>query len=137
MKKINLILLVGVAIATGVLFTALFVTDLAGEASVYTDFASAKTSGEKVHVVGNWIRQDETVYDSDNDILDFWMQDSLQNISPVRFYDPMPPNFADADKIVVIGGYEHEVFVADKILMKCPSKYEPELGLEGATAMKP
>ena len=32
--------------------------------------------------------------------------------------------FETADKIVVIGKYEGDVFVADKILMKCPSKYQ-------------
>jgi cytochrome c-type biogenesis protein CcmE len=28
--------------------------------------------------------------------------------------------------VVVIGGYQNKVFVASKILLKCPSKYQEE-----------
>lgn len=135
MKKINLVLLIAIAIIAAVAFTGLFVADLASEASVYTDFGTAKKSQAKVHVVGEWVKREEVHYNSDADILDFWMTDSLDNVVPVRYYDPMPPNFGDAEKVVVIGGFEEEVFVADKILMKCPSKYEPEIGTGAGSAM--
>ena len=31
-----------------------------------------------------------------------------------------------AEKVVVVGAYEGEQFVANKIVTKCPSKYEPD-----------
>ena len=54
------------------------------------------------------------------------MQDTLNRVELVRYYDPKPTNFEQAEKVVVIGGYEEGAFVAEKIIMKCPSKYEEE-----------
>ncbi|MCB9231921.1 MAG: cytochrome c maturation protein CcmE [Bacteroidia bacterium] len=136
MKKINLTLLIALAVVAAIAFTGLFVADTVGGASVYTDFASARTLKGKVHVIGEWTKKDQVNYNSDADITDFWMQDSLSNVTQVRLHDPLPPNFGDAEKVVVIGEYQNDIFEADKILMKCPSKYEPEIGTGGGTAMK-
>jgi cytochrome c-type biogenesis protein CcmE len=38
----------------------------------------------------------------------------------------MPPDFLLSEQIVVIGGYENNKFVANEILLKCPSKYTEE-----------
>ena len=35
-----------------------------------------------------------------------------------------PQDFEKAEQIVIVGHTKNNVFVADKILMKCPSKYE-------------
>ena len=34
--------------------------------------------------------------------------------------------FLLSEQVVVIGGYENNTFVADDILLKCPSKYTEE-----------
>jgi cytochrome c-type biogenesis protein CcmE len=36
----------------------------------------------------------------------------------------MPPDFTRSEKVVVVGSYHNDLFVADKILLKCPSKYQ-------------
>jgi cytochrome c-type biogenesis protein CcmE len=38
----------------------------------------------------------------------------------------MPPDLQRSEQVVVIGSFREDVFVADKILLKCPSKYEEE-----------
>jgi cytochrome c-type biogenesis protein CcmE len=38
----------------------------------------------------------------------------------------MPPDFTRSEKVVVIGNYQNNAFVARKILLKCPSKYQEE-----------
>ena len=40
--------------------------------------------------------------------------------------EPMPPDFLRSEQVVVVGKYTDDVFVADQILMKCPSKYQEE-----------
>lgn len=130
MKKINVILLVVIAISAGLLFTLFLGMSLGEEASEYVDFRSAKNMDKKVHVVGTWVRDYEQNDLSDVNTYSFYLQDSLQNVELVRYNDPKPPNFESAEKVVVIGGYNHQegLFEADKILMKCPSKYnETEL----------
>ena len=42
----------------------------------------------------------------------------------VYYKEPMPADFIKSEKVVVIGSYHDEAFIADKILLKCPSKYE-------------
>jgi cytochrome c-type biogenesis protein CcmE len=44
----------------------------------------------------------------------------------VSYTDVKPANFEDAVSIVAIGRYENGVFAAEKLLVKCPSKYQGE-----------
>jgi cytochrome c-type biogenesis protein CcmE len=52
------------------------------------------------------------------------MVDENQEEQRVFYNEPMPADFVRSEQVVVIGSYHNEVFVADQILMKCPSKYE-------------
>jgi cytochrome c-type biogenesis protein CcmE len=38
----------------------------------------------------------------------------------------MPADFTKSEQVVVIGAYKNGQFIADKILMKCPSKYQED-----------
>jgi cytochrome c-type biogenesis protein CcmE len=131
MKTVNIGLLVGIAVLAmiGLSFFAFWGTGMG--ASKYVSFSEAKASGEEVHVVGKWVMQDRANYDKAQDLFSFYMQDSLQTVSLVNYYDPMPANFKTAERIAIQGKYEGNVFMADKIIMKCPSKYN-----EGAPTME-
>jgi len=50
--------------------------------------------------------------------------DDRKKEQTVFYNEPMPPDFLRSEKVVVIGSYQGENFVASKILLKCPSKYE-------------
>ena len=43
---------------------------------------------------------------------------------PVQYGGTKPGNFDQADQVVVIGRYQEGVFLADQLLVKCPSKYQ-------------
>ena len=120
MKTSHIIILVALAV-----FVVALGVNLSGSVSIYTDFATAKQSQEKVHIVGTWVEREQATYDVNQDLFRFAMQDSLDQREWVNFYDPKPINFEQAEKVVIIGGYQGERFVADKIVTKCPSKYEP------------
>lgn len=45
---------------------------------------------------------------------------------PVRYHGIVPGNFDQATSVVVKGQAEEGVFVAEQILVKCPSKYQGE-----------
>lgn len=123
MKSINIGLLVGIAVLAMVGFAFLATSGAIGGASKYTTFKAAKASGEEVHVVGSWDRSQASDYDAQQDIFNFYMRDTTQQLSQVRFHDPKPVNFETAEKVVVQGKYVGEVFEASRIFMKCPSKY--------------
>jgi len=119
MKPGKIALLVFIA-----LFMVVLAVNFSQNASIYTDFTTAKASGKKVHIVGEWVNREASEYNSTQDLFTFYLQDTTHSVELVPYYDPKPNNFEQAEKVVVVGGFDEDKFVADKIVMKCPSKYE-------------
>lgn len=122
MKTRNLFLLIATAALAVVL-----VYSLSQNLSQYTDFATAQAQpGREVHIVGQWVQRDQIAYDPATDRFTFYLKDSLGTVAQVVYTDPKPANFEQADRVVVIGRCrpDGKTFDAEKILMKCPSKYQ-------------
>lgn len=129
--KISHIIVIGIiAVAIGVIVST------AGNASQYVDFdvafkrASMGKSG-KVHVVGTLKknREGEIVGMLYNPSLDpnyfvFTLIDQNNQEKQVVYYSPKPQDFDKSEQVVVIGAVRNNTFVADEILLKCPSKYQ-------------
>ncbi|HKY61724.1 MAG TPA: cytochrome c maturation protein CcmE, partial [Gemmatimonadota bacterium] len=49
---------------------------------------------------------------------------------PVVYHGVKPANFEQATSVVAIGTYKGDQFVADQLLVKCPSKYQAEGALD-------
>ena len=130
MKKSHIfgIIIIGIAIAV--------IISTAGDASTYVGFAEAKEiadggSNKKIHVVGQ-LKKDSSgeivgIMDSPNHLsFSFVLVDNEGLEQRVFFNEPMPADFLRSEQVVVVGGYSKDKFLADRILMKCPSKYEEE-----------
>lgn len=126
MKKVNIGLLVVVALLGMAGITAFAMMGTGSSAGKYTTFQRAKASGDVVHVAGKWVRRDDAHYYPERDLFQFYLEDSTQQVQLVNYHEPMPVNFMEADKIVVEGKFHQEAFEAEKIFMKCPSKYNDE-----------
>ncbi len=90
----------------------------------YISFAEAKLSGRQVQVAGK-LKPDSVDYSSG--VLRFTLLDPDKSESLVVIYrGTRPANLEEAESIVVIGKYDNtsDIFFANKILTKCPSKYE-------------
>lgn len=129
MKKGHIIGLGIIAIAIVIITTSI------GDASSYESFETAlemkKDGDEKaIHVVGQLkkdatgevvglnVREDKTSFT-------FVLVDNDGTEQEVFYNEPVPADFTRSESVVVIGGYKNEeIFVAEKILMKCPSKYQ-------------
>jgi len=133
MKKVNIGLLMGLAVLMSVGLILLATFGAFGGAGKYGSFDQAMKSGEKMHVVGKWVNRTNADYDVTQELFAFDLQDTTGNTQRVHFYDPKPGDLEDAERIVIEGRYhkEHKSFVADKIFMKCPSKYNDENAFEG------
>lgn len=59
----------------------------------------------------------------------FLLQDEDGKLIKVVSDDPKPPSFEQAISIVAIGRYDaqQQAFMADDLLVKCPSKYQEQL----------
>ncbi|MBO9335894.1 MAG: cytochrome c maturation protein CcmE [Roseiflexus sp.] len=83
----------------------------------------ATQSGRSVQLAG--FLGDMGRYDADGNFV-FMLQDSTGKMIPVVYAKPKPSNFEQAVSIVAIGHYDASrgVFLADDLLVKCPSKYQ-------------
>jgi len=118
MKKKNII---GLVLIVG--FIALAVMNFGSSVGGYMDFTQAEQTGVKAHVVGTWVENEPISYDPATNIFQFHMEDELGRVRKVHYLNPKPANFEDAEKLVIEGSVQGDVFVAEHILVKCPSKY--------------
>jgi cytochrome c-type biogenesis protein CcmE len=134
----------GHLVALGIIAVAIIIImSMIGDASTYESFSNAKamkTKGEDkaIHVVGQ-LKKGQSgdvvgiqIHENKTSFY-FLMVDNEGTEQKVFYNEPVPPDFSRAEQVVVIGAYkDQELFVADKILMKCPSKYqETELKTAG------
>jgi cytochrome c-type biogenesis protein CcmE len=93
----------------------------------YVSFREAKASGETVQIIGKLV-PGSSVYDTSQVALSFQLLSKQGEPMPVVYSSgPKPANFEEATEIVVIGTYDGKRFVADQLLVKCPSKYQGSL----------
>ena len=79
--------------------------------------------GKYVQVIGKRAKSD--VIDHDEKGFSFSMKDDSGAILNVYHAGVKPLNFEHTEQVVALGKFsgENSIFVADKILVKCPSKY--------------
>jgi cytochrome c-type biogenesis protein CcmE len=121
MKKTHIIGIIIIALAIGMIASSLVST------SSYASFnESSKSPGSEFHVVGKLDKSKEMVYDhiQDANLFTFYMIDNLGTERKVFLHENKPQDFERSEQVVVIGKSKGtDEFDANKILMKCPSKY--------------
>ena len=130
MKTTHVIGILVIAIAVA------FVWTTAGDASQYLAFDEARSladqgSKTQVHVVGQLKKDSQgnvVGIESSPDMLSFKfvMVDENGMEETVYHANPMPVDFMQSEQVVIIGSFADDKFIADKILLKCPSKYQEE-----------
>jgi len=127
-KYIFGIVIIGVAIA--------IIISMTGDASSYVSFEEARVLSDKgfkksIHVVGELpktINGEILGIQESPDRLSFKFQMVDENgfTQQVLHANPIPADFDKSEQVVIIGAYKGENFIAEKILLKCPSKYQEE-----------
>lgn len=130
MKFSYIIGIIIIAVSIGVIIST------AGSASQYVDFQQAFEMAEdgnstKVHVVGKLKKNfaGDIVGMLYNPAMDpnyfvFTLVDNKNVEKEVIYYNPKPQDFDKSEQVVVIGSAKGNTFVAEQILLKCPSKYQ-------------
>ena len=128
MKKSSIIGLVVIAIAVGIIIST------SADASAYVTFAEARAMADNgkesmIHVVGE-LKKDQSgrpvgIRAGEGNVnVTFTMVDNENREQTVFLNEPMPDDLLRSEQVVVIGSYKEDLFVADRVLLKCPSKYE-------------
>jgi cytochrome c-type biogenesis protein CcmE len=129
MKKSHIIGILVIAAAIMIIMTSV------GDASTYVSFGEAIERAQdgdmtKVHVVGR-LKKDpggHIIGMHYNPVMDpnyfsFVLVDTNRVEQQVVYFNPKPQDFERSEQVVITGNIQNDVFVADKILLKCPSKY--------------
>ena len=139
MKKSHIFVMAIIAVAAAIILST------TADASVYVGFGEARAraaegNNTKVHVVGRLLRDAQKhpldlQYDpvTDPNYFAFTLVDSTHVAQRVVYSQPEPQDFETSEQVVITGCMKGQVFQADQILLKCPSKYVKK-DLKGATA---
>lgn len=130
MKKSHIFIILVIAVAIAIVIST------GNDASTYVSFNDAyqmasNGNTSQIHVVGE-LKKDALgnvvgIYEgADKVSFTFIMIDEQQKEQIVQYNEPMPADFTKSEKVVVIGSYQGDNFIAEKILLKCPSKYQEE-----------
>jgi len=107
-------------------FLALGLSTFTKSMTPYVSFDEAKASKRTVQVMGA-LEKGTSRYDIESKTLHFSLVDPETKAAlPVAYRDVKPANFEEAVSIVAIGRYQEGAFHAEKLLVKCPSKYQGE-----------
>ncbi|MBC5992793.1 cytochrome c maturation protein CcmE domain-containing protein [Pontibacter cellulosilyticus] len=129
MKKTHIIGILVIAVAIVIIMSSV------GDASTYVSFGEAIERADdgdmtKVHVVGRLKKDPQghivgMQYDPlvDPNYFTFMLVDTNRYEQKVVYYNPKPQDFERSEQVVITGNMQNDVFIADKILLKCPSKY--------------
>ncbi len=123
MKRMHLIALVFVVIAIGAVVSTLY------KADTYAGFEEARAHpGREFNIIGRLVGDVPVREQVVNNtlVLSFTLEDHHGERSEVIYFGPKPQDFEQSDEVVLIGKMEAERFVASSLLLKCPSKYNPE-----------
>jgi len=122
MKKIHIIILGIMLLGVGLLISA------SKDISTYATFNTAEMQQNRVKVAGQLVKDKEMHYNPEKDpnYFSFYLEDPDGKVNKVVLDQPKPQDFEMSEQVVVTGVMEEDTFMADEILLKCPSKYKDE-----------
>ncbi|MFW5698186.1 MAG: cytochrome c maturation protein CcmE [Fimbriimonadaceae bacterium] len=114
-----------IAIIAGALGLTAMMYAFLTQASPYVTVAQAKEmNGDNLHLAGDLDRASLDV-DTRQGHIEFFLTDEEGKRQHVMYDGPPPSNMGSATQVVAVGGMgENGTFVARRLILKCPSKYE-------------
>ncbi len=114
-----------IGIAVIIVFSIYAFSAFGSSVTPYVTFREAFDAARNVQVMG-YFTMEEARYNLETGQLVFELEDIEGTRARVHYDGAKPANFENAESVVVVGKYDgdQEVFKAEKILVKCPSKYE-------------
>lgn len=122
MNKVHII--AALVLITGM---ALFFS-LSRDVSTYATFQEAAENQHRVKVAGTLAKDKEMYYNpaENPNYFSFYLRDPKGAEKKVILLQGKPQDFDRSEQIVVTGEMKGDEFVANEVLLKCPSKYKDE-----------
>lgn len=130
MKKVKLVVVFAVLALAFVLIVTSFASNLSPYLSV-TELLEKRPYGSTVQVIGK-VLPNTISFNTSSGILSFVITDN-QSVVEV-YHNGLVSNLGNSTEVVVIGKYGDDgIFYAQRILVKCPSKYVEKSEEEGGS----
>jgi len=122
MKKLPIIALICIVAAVVIFMSA------ADDMSTYSTFAQAESTQTTVRVAGELAKDRPIEYNplENPDLFSFYVRDTDGHEEKVVLLAAKPQDFEMSEQIVITGEMKDGHFLANDMLMKCPSKYKDE-----------
>ena len=122
MKKGYIIALIAIVAAIAIILSA------SEDVSTYATFSEASKNSARVKISGELNKDNDIIYDPIKapNSFSFHMIDVEGVTNKVILKQPKPQDFELSESVVVTGKMQDGIFIADEVLMKCPSKYKDE-----------
>ena len=127
MKKSKFLVMTVLLAIFIVLMMGIFTENISPYTSV-SDLKTDNTQNKNVQLYGQVIL-DTIFFNNDSGITTFDITDGNQSISVT--HKGMINNLEHSTEVVAIGEYNNGLFQAEKVLVKCPSKYEDLVSEDG------
>lgn len=126
MKRTHIAIIVVIALAIGAIMVTI------SDASTYVGFDRAlENPGTKYTVIGYLDKEADMDYDARGNRFTFTAIDKEGREQQVIYHQPKPQDFERSEEITMKGYSTDTAFVAEEILMKCPSKYNDQTEAAG------
>jgi len=123
MKKSQIIGIIFIAVCLGILVNAL------SDPGKMAGFGEAFADPEHTYRVSGLLdKEHEVIYDpiSNTSLTIFHMKDQAGVSKKILLQKSKPQGFEMSESLVIVGHAEGNEFIAEEMLMKCPSKYNEE-----------
>jgi cytochrome c-type biogenesis protein CcmE len=121
MKRRTLWTVLGVGAIVG--FVAFGAGAFKSNLTPYVSFEKARATTSAVQVAGKLVEHSDRFDEATSRLLFTLADDNGQQLQ-VAYKGMKPGNFNEATQVVAIGRYRDGVLEAEKLLVKCPSKYQ-------------
>lgn len=123
MKKNRMYVFGGLLLAA---FAGFSFTAFKDSMTPYVSYEKAREGTRIVQVAGALAKGSSSYQDATESLLFTLQEPETRETLKVRYKGLKPANFEEAISIVAIGRYDEKVkeFEAEKLLVKCPSKYQ-------------
>lgn len=126
MKRTHIAIIAVIALSIGAIMVAI------NDASTYVSFAQAtETPGTRYTVIGQLDKEAPMDYRARQERFTFTAIDKDGQRMSVIYHQPKPQDFERSEEITMKGYATDTAFVAEEILMKCPSKYNGQAEVAG------
>ncbi len=126
MKRTHIAIVVVIAVAIGAIMVTI------NDASTYVGFDRAQENpGTKYTVIGYLDKEAPMNYNARASIFEFTAIDKEGLKRKVVYNQPKPQDFERSEEITMKGYANDTAFIAEEILMKCPSKYNEQNQMAG------